>query len=252
MIIDAHMHLPSGEPDLDSKKRRLLSDMRANGVDIGIVISDSELESTIGSMDDCTELFSDCPNVFAAAGISPYINYRKQLEKLKKYLTLGFFVGIKLYCGHEPIYIDDGDLKPVFRLAAEFDVPVLFHSGWDNAQCAAPERAKAAAAANPEARLVCCHCYYPKLAKCFETLKSCPNVYFDLSSVADDPEKCPSVAQVLERYIPEMPERFIFGSDYGCCDQRRHIDFIKKLDIPSDYLQDVIHGNAARIYNISS
>lgn len=59
MIIDAHMHLPSGEPDLDSKRRRLLSDIRANGVDIGIVISDSELESSIGSMDDCAELFSD-------------------------------------------------------------------------------------------------------------------------------------------------------------------------------------------------
>lgn len=146
MIIDAHMHLPSCEPDLDSKRRRLLSDIRANGVDIGIVISDSELESLIGSMDDCAELFSDCPNVFVVAGISPYINYGKQLEKLKKYLTRGFFVGIKLYCGHEPIYIDYGDLKPIFGLAAEFDIPVLFHSGWDNAQYAVPERVKAAAA----------------------------------------------------------------------------------------------------------
>lgn len=173
MIIDAHMHLPSGEPDLDSKRRRLLSDIRANGVDIGIVISDSELESSIGSMDDCAELFSDCPNVFVVAGISPYISYGKQLEKLKKYLTRGFFVGIKLYCGHEPIYIDCGDLKPIFGLAAEYDIPVLFHSGWDNAQYAAPERVKAAAAANPDVRLICYHCYYPKLAECFETLKSC-------------------------------------------------------------------------------
>ena len=251
MIIDAHMHLPSGEPDLDSKRRRLLSDIRANGVDIGIVISDSELESLIGSMDDCAELFSDCPNVFVVAGISPYINYGKQLEKLKKYLTRGFFVGIKLYCGHEPIYIDYGDLKPIFGLAAEFDIPVLFHSGWDNAQYAAPERVKAAAAANPDVRLICCHCYYPKLAECFETLKSCSNVYFDLSSVADEPEKCPSIAAVLERYIHEMPERFIFGSDYGCCDQRQHIDFIKSLDIPLDGLQGVLYGNAARIYKIT-
>ena len=226
MIIDAHMHLPSGEPDFDSKRRRLLSDIRANGVDIGIVISDSELESSIGSMDDCAELFSDCPNVFVVAGISPYISY-------------------------EPIYIDCGDLKPIFGLAAEYDIPVLFHSGWDNAQYAAPERVKAAAAANPDVRLICCHCYYPKLAECFETLKSCSNVYFDLSSVADEPEKCPSIAAVLERYIHEMPERFIFGSDYGCCYQRRHIGFIKSLDIPSDSLQGVLYGNAARIYKIT-
>ncbi len=251
MIIDAHMHLPSGEPDPESKKRRMLSDMRANGVDIGIVISDSELESAIGSMDDCAELFSDCPNVFAAAGISPYINFEKQLEKLRNYLARGLFVGIKLYCGHEPVYIDDGSLKPVFELAVEFDVPVLFHSGWDNAQYAAPERVKAAAEKNPDVRFVCCHCWYPELALCFEALKYCANVYFDLSSVADDPEKSPSMAAVLERYIPEMPERFIFGSDYGCCDQRRHIEFIGSLDIPPNHKQAVLCGNAARIYKVS-
>lgn len=250
MIIDAHMHLPSGEPDLEGKKRRLLSDMKTNGVDIGIVISDSELESSIGSMDDCAELFSDCPNVFAVAGISPYINFTEQLEKLRNYLTRGLFVGIKLYCGHEPIYIDDSVLKPVFGLAAEFNVPALFHSGWDNAQYAAPERVKSTAAANPEVRFVCCHCYYPELVECFESLKSCPHVYFDLSSVADDPENCPSVAEALERYIPEMPERFVFGSDYGCCDQRRHIDFIKELDIPSDLLQRIFSLNSEVLYKI--
>ena len=251
MIIDAHMHLPSDEPDLESKKRQLLSDMKSNGVDIGIVISDSELESAIGSMDDCAELFSDCTNVYAVAGISPHINYCEQLEKLKKYLTQGLFVGIKLYCGHEPIYIDDSGLKSVFGLAADFDVPVLFHSGWDNARYAAPERVKAAAAANPEVRFVCCHCYYPKLSECFETLKNCPNVYFDLSSVADDTEKCPSIAAVLERYIPEMSDRFIFGSDYGCCDQGQHIDFINTLNIPPDFLQSVLSKNAARVYKIN-
>lgn len=250
MIIDAHIHLPSGEPDLESKKRRLLSDMRANGVDMGIVISDSEPESSIGSMDDCAKLFSDCPNVFATAGISPYINFTEQLGKLRNYLAHGLFIGIKLYCGHEPIYIDDGALNPIFGLAAEFDVPVLFHSGWDNAQYAAPERVKTAANENPEVRLVCCHCFYPELAECFETLKSCPNVYFDLSSVADDTEKYPSVSAALEHYIPEMPERFLFGSDYGCCDQAAHIKFFMNLNIPDEYRQLLFSLNAKRIYNI--
>ncbi len=250
MIIDAHMHLPSGEPDLARKKRRLLSDMRANGVDMGIVISDSELTSAIGSMDECAELFSDCPNVRAAAGISPYINYAEQLGKLKKYLSRGLFSGIKLYCGHEPVYIDDSALKPVFGLAAEYGVPVLFHSGWDNAQYAAPERVKAAAAANSEVRFVCCHCCYPKLAECFDALKDLANVYFDLSSTADDPGKNPLIAAVLERYIPEMPKRFVFGSDYGCCDQAAHIGFFEGLDIPDEFRRMLFSLNAKRVYNI--
>lgn len=250
MIIDAHMHLPSDVVDFEGKKRRLLSDMKVNGVDIGIVISDSELSSGIGSMDDCAELFSDCPNVYAAAGISSYINYAEQLGKLKEYLARGLFVGIKLHCGHEPIYIDDGALYPVFALAAEFGVPVMFHSGWDNAQYAAPERVRAAANANSAVRLVCCHCYYPELAHCFETLKDCANVYYDLSSIADEPEKCPPLAEVLERYIPEMPERFIFGSDYGCCDQAKHIEFIRGLNIPEEYRKMLFYLNAKRLYKI--
>lgn len=249
MIIDAHMHLPASEADPLSKRRRLTEDMKEDGVDIGIVISDSELSSEIGSMDECAELFSDCPNVYAAAGISPYINFAEQLEKLKAYLSRGVFIAIKLYCGHEPIYIDDGALTPVFDTAAEFDVPVMFHSGWDNARYAAPERVKAAAL-RYNVKLVCCHCFYPDLARCFEVLKDCKNVYFDLSSVADETEKSPSLAAVLERYIPETPERFIFGWDYACCDRARHIEFIRSLRISDVHREMIFWRNAARLYNI--
>lgn len=75
-------------------------------------------------------------------------------------------------------------------------------------------------------------------------------MYFDLSSVADDPERCPSIAAALERYVPEMPERFIFGSDYGCCDQKIHIDFIHKLNIIGGLREKVFSLNAKRVYKI--
>ena len=50
MIIDAHLHLPVDLPDLVSKKQALLSELRRNDVDRGIVIADSELESVITSL----------------------------------------------------------------------------------------------------------------------------------------------------------------------------------------------------------
>ena len=59
MIIDAHVHLPVGaaSDSLQQKKDKLLQEMKRNQVDKCIVISDSYLETTIGSMDECVELF---------------------------------------------------------------------------------------------------------------------------------------------------------------------------------------------------
>lgn len=251
MIIDAHMHLPVGYPDFESKKAKLLSDMKSDDVDIGIVISDSELTSEIGSMDDCVELFaSNCSNVFVVAGISPYINCKEQLIKLRKYLSEGRVIAVKIYCGHEPIYINDDALKPILETARDFLVPVMFHSGWDNAQFASPDRVKAVARAYPDLRFVCCHCFYPEIELCLETLKCSPNVYFDLSSTADDPSYIPTIMAALEKFIPQMQERFVFGSDYAGCDRKSHIDLCTGLDLSARYKEMLFCSNARRLYNI--
>ena len=52
MIIDAHVHLPAGEPfrSLRAKKEKLLQAMECNHVDKCIVIADSWPESEIGSI----------------------------------------------------------------------------------------------------------------------------------------------------------------------------------------------------------
>ena len=65
MIIDAHVHLPVGEefPSLQAKKERLLQELKKNQVDRCIVISDSYMDSPIGTMEECVKLFEDCPEV---------------------------------------------------------------------------------------------------------------------------------------------------------------------------------------------
>lgn len=175
---------------------------------------------------------------------------KEQLIKLRKYLAERRVIAIKIYCGHEPIYIDDDELKPIFETACEFCVPVMFHSGWDNAQFASPDRVKTAELAFPTLRLVCCHCFYPQIELCFEELKDLPNVYFDLSSIADDPALIPTVKAALERFVPLMPERFVFGSDYACCDRKQHIDLCTSLDLPKEFMEMLFCSNAQRLYNI--
>lgn len=250
MIIDAHMHLPTDEIGWENRKKKLLEEMKRNGIDAGIIISDSETESEIGSTDDCVELFENCPRIFVAAGISPYIDYENQLQKTEQYCREKRIVGIKIYCGHEPIFIDDDILTPVFRLAARFSVPILFHSGWDNAQYAEPERVKRVSDLYPAIKYICCHCFYPKIERCFDLLKDCGNVFFDLSSIADSPERNPEMKKILEMYIPRMPARFLFGSDYASCDQRAHIEFCRNLCLSDENRKKLFYENAERIYSL--
>lgn len=249
-IFDFHMHLPTGFPTPEEKKTALLAELERSGVSGGAVISDSVLESEIGSLRDCAELFADVPQIKVMGGISPYFDYEGQLALLEKYISEGKASGIKIYCDHEPLYLDDERLSPVYRIAEGYGVPVLFHSGWNNAQYSSPEVIKQTAAMYPNVKLVCCHCCYPRLAECFEVLAEFENVYFDLSSTADDPALRGEVKTAVENAVHNMPSRVIFGSDHACCNQREHIDLFMGLDISDEEKQLLFCGNAEKILGI--
>lgn len=251
MIIDSHLHLPVDFPDFLSKGNALINELRRNGVDKGIVIADSELESVIGSVRDCAELFKGSGMIKVVAGISPFISFNSQLTLCRKLLESGDIIGLKLYTGHESFFCTDEVLTPVYDLAAEFKVPVLFHTGWDNAQYAAPAKMKELSQRRPQNIFVYCHCFYPDLQQCFDTLGSCENVYFDTSSVADDAEIYPQIKNTLATAIAVMPERIIFGSDFGSCSQKTHLEFAESLNITPQQRELFMCGNALRVYNIS-
>ena len=96
-ILDAHMHLPTQGISLSEKKEILLKEMQKNGIDEGIVISDSAITSEIGSSKDCLELFSDTCYVHVVGGISPFFNYKEQCKLLDTALSEKKIVGIKLF-----------------------------------------------------------------------------------------------------------------------------------------------------------
>ena len=245
-IIDAHMHLPVTPSAFSEKKNALLDEMQKNSVSRGVIISDSELESSIGSLTDCAELFRGHADIAVVGGISPYIQYERQLKQLETYIAEGLVAGIKLFCGHEPIFLNDPVLTPVYVLAEKYSVPVLFHSGWDNPQYSAPDVIRQAAEEHPQVRFVCCHCCYPDVHTCIRTVSALSNVYFDISSIADsDPS---AFRAQLEHSISDMPERFIFGSDFGSCSQKVHLDFAVSLNISEKNRKLLLYDNASRLY----
>ena len=250
-VIDAHLHLPADISDFPSKRDALLSELRKNGVDMGIVIADSTLESTIGSTRDCAGLFSGDSVIKVAAGISPFFSFREQLSLCRTLLRSGQIIALKLYTGHESFFCNDQILLPVYDLAAEYSVPVLFHTGWDSTQYAAPQYMKQLALQRPQNRFVYCHCFYPEAEQCFEILQSCGNVFFDISSMADHPGQILRLRAALEAAISDMPQRILFGSDFGSCSQCAHLRFAGTLDITAEQRENLMFRNACTVYHLT-
>ena len=250
MIIDSHLHLPFDVAGLASKKQALLNELSRNGVDRGIVIADSELESCIGSVKDCAELFRGDSTIKVIAGISPLISFEGQLSYCSELLSRGDIIGLKVYTGHEHFYCTDSSLFPVYDLAALYGVPVLFHTGWADRQYACPEIMRELADSRKDNVFVYCHCFYPDTEKCFYTLGDCGNVYFDTSSIADETGKYPEIKTSLEKAIDRMSERFIFGSDYGSCSQEVHLRFAESLDITNAQRELLMYRNAEYVYRL--
>ena len=251
MIIDAHVHLPVGEASdsLQQKKDKLIQEMKKNQVDKCIVISDSYFESTIGSMDDCVKLFKEPQSVYVVGGISPLVAFKTQIEKLKDYLDKKLVVGIKLFTGHEEFYLTDESLREVYELAIQYNVPVIFHSGWDYSQYSDAKLVAEVARQYPQLKLICCHCFYPEIEKC-QLLVEYSNVYFDISSVADDETILTDMRAKIKKIIELVPERVIFGSDYSGCSQMAHIEFVRKLELNEEVETKVFYGNAIQVYSI--
>jgi hypothetical protein len=248
MIIDSHLHLPWEAETMEMKKAALLAELERNGVEKGLVIADSVPESVIGSVRDCTELLRGSSIIKVAAGISPLNGLGEQLAYCRELLEAGDIAAVKLYTGHEKFFCTDAELAPVFDMAEDFDVPVLFHTGWDDNEYSAPERMRELALSRPRNKFVYCHCFYPLAERCFGVLGDCGNVFFDTSSVADDESLIPALKPVFERAVSLMPERMIFGSDFGSCSQEAHIRFAEELEMSGSQRELFMHGNAERLY----
>ena len=252
-MIDAHVHLPVGDGfrSWQEKKAALLTAMDQNHADHCIVIADSYPESEISSTDDLVSLFPKQADsrVSVVGGISPLVAFREGLSKIRQYLDRQQIVGIKLFPGHEPFYLTDARLTEVYQTAMQYQVPVLFHSGWENAGYGDAAVAAEILRAYPALRLVCCHCWYPDIRKCMQMIDF-PNLFFDLSSVADDADTAAAIAEDVIALIQHAPDRVLFGSDSFGCSMAAHIRFVRSLNLSPETEQNVFANNAKRLYRL--
>lgn len=74
------------------------------------------------------------------------------------------------------------------------------------------------------------------------------NVFFDISSIADDTTILKAIATKVKKLIEAVPDRVLYGSDYSGCSKEEHIKFLKNLRLSEDVEQKVLWENANKIF----
>ena len=111
----------------------------------------------------------------------------------------------------------------------------------------------------PEVNFVLSHLGNPYFSELREVMRSCENVYTDISgqflsaSHEDDPEYRRELKTELKKFL-EMPnglERLMFATDFPIQSYKDSIEFVKMLELSKEEEKKVFYGNAKKILKLS-
>lgn len=171
-------------------------------------------------------------------------------------------VGLKLYPGYFPVYVNDKRHWPLFELAQAYNVPIAIHTG-DTAnptgklKYSHPLTVDDAAVDFRGVHFVIAHCGCPWFMDAAEVAGKNPNVSVDLSGLmAGNPrpldvyEKHAGFWKQLKTalyYLGDF-ERIMYGSDWPLINIPRYIEAIANV-LPASAHEYVFYKNATRIYS---
>ena len=181
--------------------------------------------------------------------VNPSLTVRPA-EEILKFIRLGAR-GIKLYPSYDHFYPNDQALYPVYTLAQEHRLPVMFHTGSSvfrgaKMKYADPIHLDDVAADFPELVLVMAHggrgFWYDKA---FFLSRIHPYLFVEISGLP--PRK-------LLSYFPDMEkniDKFIYGSDWpGVATISSNVEAIRRLPLAEASKKKILFGNAARILGL--
>jgi hypothetical protein len=264
VIIDCHVHLNQYEDlprsDLAGRLATLKSTMASNGVDYALVLSSYVVNEDRPSTRELLELVGDDPTLGVVAGVS-YLGYTAHdLADIRTDLRERRIKGLKLYPGYEPFYVSDARVRVIYELAAEFDVPVMIHTGdtWmqkAKLKYAHPLLIDEVAVDFPEVTFVICHLGNPWVVDAMEVIYKNDNVVADLSGFT-----VRGFERRFEKYMLQQVNevvafagnrsRLLFGTDWPICDMGPYIDFVRHLDLSAEENEQIFWRNAARVFHL--
>lgn len=278
-IIDAHIHLSHIESfrqtatelsHVDYSYRGLRKEMKENNVSLAIGMGLRELEGGEGFPDRAPStpmgldmLPAGGESVVYCAGINPYRLKRQDLIHLEKELLNPLVVGIKIYLGYYPFYAYDKVYEPVYSLARNYKLPVVFHAGDTYSErgllkYSHPLTIDEVAVKHRGVSFVIAHFGDPWMLDAAEVVFKNHNVFADLSGliIGDEQEvkritRTPHYFDHFKHALAycDHYHKLMFGTDWPLVRMKPYIEFIQS-HIPASSWKDVFHQTATEVFPI--
>ena len=171
-------------------------------------------------------------------------------REFKKLIRMGAR-GLKLYPSYNHFYPNERRLYPLYAIAQEQGLPILFHTGssvfrGSKIKYADPIHLDDVASDFPELTLIMAHggrgLWYDQA---FFLSRLHPNLYLEISGLPP---------QNLLKYFPDMEkniDKIVYGSDWpGIQAISTNIEAIQKLPLSEESIVKILYGNAARILGL--
>ncbi len=266
MIIDCHTHVNLYEdesaPALPVCLQRLQAAMRRNRVEQSIILTSYKVSPGRPSARAVVEATRHLPNLHVVAGISWRTFSQADVDELRDLLETRAIKGLKLYPGYEPFYPADPKLEPAYRLAEEFDVPVMIHTGDTYApggkvKYSHPLHVDEVAVDFPKVKFLICHLGNPWFRDCMEVVYKNENVYTDISglTLGDFTDRFEAyMSQQLKEMIlwGVNPNKLLYGTDWPLATMESYLQFMEELSLPARDKEMMLHQNAAALFKIDS
>lgn len=274
-IIDAHMHLSNIKSFFDTAEKLSFVNYSAKGivkeyheanVVLGIGMGLTETDG-MGFPDYAAvtpmglDLEDEIPkSIVYCAGVNPYDIGEEALVRLEDEVQKPNVVGIKIYLGYYPFYAYDDVYKPVYRLAAKYKLPVVFHTGDTYSErgylkYSHPLAIDEVAVTNRDVNFMMAHFGDPWTLTGAEIIYKNPNVFADLSGLIVGTEKdllSKSEGRFLDHLrhalvFADSYDKLLFGTDWPLIPIAPYIEFIKNL-IPEEFHEQVFYETALKVF----
>jgi predicted TIM-barrel fold metal-dependent hydrolase len=165
--------------------------------------------------------------------------------------------GLKLHPSAQEFYPDDPAVYPVYRRAAELDIPVLFHAGlsWEpkaRLKYAHPSHFEDVAALFPTLNMVLAHLGWPWVVDVVALALKYPNIHLDTSALYfDNPRDFLRFA--MTRQVPlsvferSLRHQLVFGSNYPRVEIKNMAHEVRQLGFSEACLKLIFDENARRL-----
>lgn len=221
--------------------------LQKSGVDYGVVLAEL-----------CPAVTGVCTNEYVLhfckghkelipfASINLHLTVNPALE-LKRLIGEGF-QGLKIYPTYQHLFPNDHRLYPIYAVAEQAGIPVMFHTGSSVFKGARlkygdPLYLDDVAVDFPNMNIILVHggrgFWYERA---FFLTRLHENVYLEIAGLP--PQK-------LIDYYPELDrigDKVLFGSDWpGITNLQDNINTIRNLPLPAEQIEKILGGNAAKL-----